>query len=274
VTKPRRSARGLRPLRGAFWTGPATRLGDIASAGTSGTGTSSAPGGASSVPTASGRACPVAGAMRSKKRSSSTGTGMTRVLFFSAATSTTVCSSRSCSAAGSAAITAAAWASFLDAWYSPSAEMIRARRSRSASACRDIDRFMDSGREASLTSTRSTRIPHGCSVGHLGHGEGVVLHVDNRLDRVHDPVVDDRVHPERDVIPGDGLLGRHRGHHDLHVHLAQPVGEPSQPRHMACRVTGPKTAPARLPAFEKPSGPAAGISSSVIRPVQTRRWWT
>jgi hypothetical protein len=51
------------------------------------------------------------------KRSSSTGTGVTRVLFFSAATSTTVCRSRSRSgdAAGSAAITAAAWASFLDA---------------------------------------------------------------------------------------------------------------------------------------------------------------
>jgi hypothetical protein len=36
----------------------------------------------------------------SKKRSSSTRKGMTRVLFFSAATSTTVCSSRSCKAAG------------------------------------------------------------------------------------------------------------------------------------------------------------------------------
>jgi len=53
--------------------------------------------------------------VRSKKRSSSTGNGMTRVLFFSAATSTTVCSSRSCSAAGSAAMTEAAWASFLEA---------------------------------------------------------------------------------------------------------------------------------------------------------------
>jgi hypothetical protein len=46
-----------------------------------------------------------------------------RVLVFSAATSTTVCSSRSCKAAGSAAMTVAAWASFLDAWYSPSAEI-------------------------------------------------------------------------------------------------------------------------------------------------------
>ncbi len=90
---------------------------------------------------------------------------MTSVLFFSAATSTTVCSSRSCSAAGSRAITLAAAASRLEAWYSPSAEMILARRSRSASACRDIDRFIPSGRFTSLSSTRSTRMPHGPSVG-------------------------------------------------------------------------------------------------------------
>jgi hypothetical protein len=37
---------------------------------------------------------------RSKNRSSSTGKGITNVLFFSAATSTTVCSSLSCSAPG------------------------------------------------------------------------------------------------------------------------------------------------------------------------------
>ena len=43
--------------------------------------------------------------------------------------------------------------------------MIRARRSRSASAWRDIDRFMLSGSETSLISTRSTRMPHGPSVG-------------------------------------------------------------------------------------------------------------
>ena len=52
---------------------------------------------------------------RSKKRSNSTGNGITSVLFFSAATSTTVCSNRSCKAAGSAAMTVAAWASFLEA---------------------------------------------------------------------------------------------------------------------------------------------------------------
>ena len=102
-----------------------------------------------------------AGAYLSKNRSSSTGTGMTRVLFFSAATSTTVCSSLSCNAAGSRAITLAAMASRLEAWYSPSAEMILARRSRSASACRDMERFICSGRFTSLSSTRSTRMPHG-----------------------------------------------------------------------------------------------------------------
>src|SRR5262249_25921765 len=46
-----------------------------------------------------------------------------QVLFFSAATSVTVCSSRSCRAAGSAAITVAASANRVDAWYSPSAAM-------------------------------------------------------------------------------------------------------------------------------------------------------
>jgi hypothetical protein len=106
-----------------------------------------------------------AGVIFSKNRSSSTGTGMTSVLLRSEATSTTVCSSRSWSAAGSRAMTLAAAASRLDAWYSPSAVMILARRSRSASAWRDIDRFMLSGSETSLISTRSTRIPHGPSVG-------------------------------------------------------------------------------------------------------------
>jgi hypothetical protein len=76
-----------------------------------------------------------AGVIFSKNRSSSTGTGMISVLFFSPATSTTVCSSRSGKAAGSRAITLAAAANHLEAWYSPSAVMIRARRSRSASAC-------------------------------------------------------------------------------------------------------------------------------------------
>ncbi len=37
--------------------------------------------------------------------------------------------------------------------------MIRARRSRSASACRDIDRFIVSGSATSLISTRSMWIP-------------------------------------------------------------------------------------------------------------------
>jgi hypothetical protein len=85
---------------------------------------------------AEGPAAGPAGVILSKNRSSSTGTGMTRVLFFSPATSTTVCSSRSCSAAGSRAITFAAAASRLDAWYSPSAVMILARRScRTGTRC-------------------------------------------------------------------------------------------------------------------------------------------
>ncbi len=38
--------------------------------------------------------------------------------------------------------------------------MTRARRSRSASACRAIDRFMVSGSDTSLISTRSICTPH------------------------------------------------------------------------------------------------------------------
>ena len=79
--------------------------------------------------------------------------------FFSAATATTVCSSRSWSAAGCSDISSAASASFFDACSSASALMTRARRSRSASACRAIDRFIVSGSETSLISTRSICTP-------------------------------------------------------------------------------------------------------------------
>src|ERR1700729_4001534 len=57
----------------------------------------------------------------------------------------------------------------------------------------------------------------------------VVLHVDDGFERVDDPVVDDRVHLQRDVVPGDGLLGRHAGYRDLHVDLGQPGGERVDP---------------------------------------------
>ena len=95
-------------------------------------------------------AVPVSGGVeRSRKRSSSTGKGRTRVEFFSAATSTTVCRRRSCSAAGCSVMTSAAWASFREAWSSPSAVMMRERRSRSASAWRDMERLSVSGRGTS-----------------------------------------------------------------------------------------------------------------------------
>src|SRR5439155_31944 len=63
-------------------------------------------------------------------------------------------------AAGSLPMMWAAWASFSDAWSSPSALMILARRSRSASACRAIARFISGGRSTSLTSTADTSTPH------------------------------------------------------------------------------------------------------------------
>ncbi len=95
----------------------------------------------------------------SRKRSISTGNGSTNVEFFSAETSTTVSSSRSCNAAGVSAIRAAAWDSFSEACSSPSAEITRPRRSRSASAWRDIARFIASGSATSLISTRSMCTP-------------------------------------------------------------------------------------------------------------------
>jgi hypothetical protein len=108
-------------------------------------------------PTGSPPAC-------SKKRSSSTGNGMTSVLFWSDATSVTVCRRRSCRAPGVSLMTDAAWDSFVEACSSPSALITRARRSRSASAWRDIDRRIPSGSEMSLISTRSMWMPQS-SVG-------------------------------------------------------------------------------------------------------------
>ena len=55
----------------------------------------------------------------------------------------------------------AASASFSAAWNSPSALMIFARRSRSASAWRAIARCIASGISTSLISTVVTLIPHG-----------------------------------------------------------------------------------------------------------------
>ena len=59
------------------------------------------------------------------------------------------------------AITAAASASFADAWNSPSAAITFARRSRSASAWRAIARCMPVGISTSFTSTTLTLMPHG-----------------------------------------------------------------------------------------------------------------
>src|SRR2546429_5771163 len=63
-------------------------------------------------------------------------------------------------AAGSAPMMCAAWASFSEACSSPSALMILARRSRSASACRAMARFISGGRSTSFTSTADTSTPH------------------------------------------------------------------------------------------------------------------
>ena len=82
------------------------------------------------------------------------------VEFFSEAISDTVWRNRSVIAAGSVPMTRAAAASFSEACSSPSALMILARRSRSASACRAMARFISTGRSTSLTSTAETSMPH------------------------------------------------------------------------------------------------------------------
>src|SRR5579862_3239130 len=58
-------------------------------------------------------------------------------------------------------MTSAASLSRSDAWNSPSALMIFARRSRSASACRAIARCISAGISTSFTSTTETLIPQG-----------------------------------------------------------------------------------------------------------------
>ena len=136
--------------------------------------------------------------------------------------------------------------------------MTRERRSRSASAWRDIDRFIDSGSATSLISTRSMCTPQpaaGLSIissrpwlsrsrsesrsssvalpddgaqrglRDLADGGVVVLDVDGDPDWVDDAVVDDGVDPDGDVVAGDAVLGGHRHRDDLHVDLLQTVDE-------------------------------------------------
>src|ERR1039458_9770363 len=68
---------------------------------------------------------------------------------------------RSCRAIGCVAIMLAACTIFSAAWNSPSALTILARRSRSASACLAMARFIVSGRTTSRISTDVTFTPHG-----------------------------------------------------------------------------------------------------------------
>src|SRR6266853_5991094 len=134
-------------------------------------------------------------------------------------------------AAGSRPMIRAACASLSDACSSPSALMILARRSRSASACRAIARFISGGRSTSFTSTAETSTPqssgplldnglqdvvglltvhqqlvqfrlaeHGAQrgLGELARGVEVVLDADHRLDGFLHPHVEDGGHLDRD----------------------------------------------------------------------------
>src|SRR6266567_6041739 len=91
----------------------------------------------------------------------SIGTGKKVVVLCSLEISRMVWRKRNWRAMGSLLIIAAACTIFSAAWNSPSALTILARRSRSASACLAIARFMLSGSATSLTSTAVTFTPQG-----------------------------------------------------------------------------------------------------------------
>src|SRR6476469_5547152 len=121
--------------------------------------------------------------------------------------------------------------------------MTRALRSRSASACRAIDRFIESGSTTSLISTRSMRMPQpraGLSIinsrpwlsrSRLDSRSSRLLSpmVDRRADRVLHLEVDDGVDAHRDVVAGNAVLGGHRQGDDLQVHLLQAIDDRDQP---------------------------------------------
>ena len=153
-------------------------------------------------------------------------------------------------------MTAAACDSFSDAWSSPSAWMIFARFSRSASACRAIARCMSCGRSTCFTSTADTLMPHGsvcwsrmcCSslvqllalgeqvvelrlpehapqrrLRELRRGVQVVLDLDDRPARLHHAEVDDRVDLHRHVVARDDVLRRHVEHDRPQADAHHPV---------------------------------------------------
>ena len=136
----------------------------------------------------------------------------------------------------------AAWESFSEAWNSPSAAMIFARRSRSASAWRAIARCMSTGQLDVLDLDRrdldapglgllvddllqldveplalgEQRVELGLAehraqrgLRDLGGGEEEVLDLGDRLVRVDDAEVGDGVDAHGDVVLGDDLLRRH-----------------------------------------------------------------
>ncbi len=92
------------------------------------------------------------------------GAGNTTVVFLSTPISIRLCRLRSCRASGCAIIVSEASPRAAAAADSPSAAMIFARFSRSASAWRAIARFMLSGSWMSLSSTRVTTTPHSAVV--------------------------------------------------------------------------------------------------------------
>ena len=167
------------------------------------------------------------------------GAGNTTVVFFSTPSSASVCRFRSCRASGCAIIVSDASPRAAAAIDSPSAAIILARFSRSASACRAIARFMLSGNWISFSSTRchfhaplegrhiedlldvgvddvgfGERLVQGVLTDHLAQrrlrdlvdGGVDVLDGDHRFHRVDDAEVGDCGNVDADVVAGDDAL--------------------------------------------------------------------
>src|SRR5512133_199293 len=70
-------------------------------------------------------------------------------------------------------------------------------------------------------------------LGQLAGGIQVILHLDDRLLRFHDPEIDHRRDLDRNVVMGDHILGRHLEGHGLQCHPDQAINsgdDQKQPR--------------------------------------------
>ena len=142
--------------------------------------------------------------------------------------------------------------SLVEAWYSPSAPMIFALLSLSASACLEMARCISWGKSTFFTSTFETFIPHGsvwvssisCSLSLIfsrfdrtpGRARSVrssgragarcveeVFHVNDGFQGIDYPEKDDGIYLDRHVVPRNDILRRDVEHDSPEAHLYHPV---------------------------------------------------